>query len=84
MTIETDRFVYIFEFKFNRSVREALAQVRDNNYAEPFASSGKQVICIGANFSDKVRNLDSYQAVSPSELQGMDLSPKKSSRRSTR
>ena len=84
MTIETDRFVYVFEFKLNRSVREALAQIRDNNYAESFASSGKQVICIGANFSDKVRNLDSYQAVSPSELQGMDLSPKKSARRSTR
>ena len=60
MTIETADYVYIFEFKFDKTTDEALQQIKDNNYAEPFRASGKKIILVGANFSNKLRNIDNY------------------------
>ncbi len=60
MTIETDKYVYIFEFKFDKSAELALQQIKDNNYTLPFRSSGKQIVCLGVNFSSKIRNIDNY------------------------
>lgn len=60
MTIETADYVYIFEFKFDKTADEALQQIKDNNYAEPFRASGKRLVLIGANFSNKLRNIENY------------------------
>ncbi len=60
MTIETADYVYIFEFKFEHTADEALRQIKDNNYAEPFRASGKRIVLIGANFSNKLRNIENY------------------------
>lgn len=60
MTIETADYVYIFEFKFERTADEALQQIKDNHYAEPFRASGKKIILVGANFSNTLRNIERY------------------------
>jgi hypothetical protein len=60
MTIETANYVYIFEFKFNKSAAEALQQIKANNYAEPFRASGKKIVLIGANFNNEIRNIDEW------------------------
>ena len=61
MTIETSDYVYIFEFKFEKSADEALQQIKDKNYAEPFRTSGKKIVLIGANFNHSIRNIDEYK-----------------------
>lgn len=53
MEVFTPDFIYIFEFKFNRSVEEALAQIHERDYAGRHALDHRQVYLIGANFSDK-------------------------------
>ena len=58
MIIETPDYVYIFEFKYNGSAEEAMAQIKEKNYAQPFMSSGKKIALIGANFSGETRNID--------------------------
>lgn len=63
MTIETADYVYLFEFKFEKSAEEALKQIADKHYAEPFVASGKKIFCIGANFSSNIRNIDRYEVV---------------------
>ena len=60
MTMETADYVYIFEFKFEKSAEEALQQIKDNNYAEPFRTSGKKIFLIGANFDNTLRNIERY------------------------
>ena len=60
MTIETPDYVYIFEFKYNGSAEEAMEQIKDKNYAQPFMASGKKVALIGANFSGETRNIEKY------------------------
>lgn len=61
--VETDNFIYIFEFKQDKSADEALAQIEDKGYAVPFISSGKRIIKIGANFSTTERTLDGWKVV---------------------
>ena len=60
MTIETPDYVYVFEFKYNGTAEEAMAQIKEKNYVQPFLASGKKVALIGANFSGEKRNIDEY------------------------
>lgn len=61
MTIGTDRYIYIFEFKFNASAEIALKQIEDMGYADNFKEDSREVICIGASYSSEVRNIDSWK-----------------------
>ena len=60
LTVETDRFIYLFEFKIDRSAQIALTQIRDKGYWRKFLSSGKEIYLIGANFSTQTRTLSDY------------------------
>ena len=44
------RNIYIFEFKYNRSVHEAMDQIHSRDYAGRYAMDSRQVYLIGANF----------------------------------
>ena len=55
--VETDDFVYIFEFKVDKPAREALQQIEDKGYAAPFAADSRQVFKIGVSFDSGQRNL---------------------------
>ena len=60
MTVKTKDYIYIFEFKFNKSAEEALAQIDEKGYAEPFLSDGRQIVKVGVNFSTACRNIDRW------------------------
>ena len=55
--------VFIFEFKRDKSADEALQQIEEAKYAEPYRSSGKRIVKIGASFSTKERNLAEWKIV---------------------
>ncbi len=57
LTVETDSYVYVFEFKVNKPAREAIAQIREKGYWKQFQASGKQIYLIGACFSPAERAL---------------------------
>ena len=60
MTVKTKDYIYIFEFKFNKSAEEALAQINEKGYAEPFMSDGRSIVKVGVNFSTACRNIDRW------------------------
>ena len=60
MTVQTADYIYIFEFKFNKSAKEALAQINDRGYAERFATDGRKIIKVGVNYSTALRNIDDW------------------------
>ncbi len=60
LTIETSRFIYLIEFKLDGSAEEALAQIKQKHYDEPFKSSGKEIIKIGANFSSQTKSIETW------------------------
>ena len=60
MTIKTDKYIYIFEFKFNSTAEAALKQISDMGYADKFKNDKREIICIGVNYSSGDRNIDRW------------------------
>ena len=55
--VQTSDYVYIFEFKLNGTAEEALQQINDKDYAEPFKSDKRQIVKVGVEFSAETRNV---------------------------
>lgn len=62
MVLQTDKYVYVMEFKFDGTAEEALKQIEAKGYAAPFLNDPRQVVKIGVNFSSKTRNIDDWKA----------------------
>lgn len=60
MTLETQRFIYIFEFKLNKSAREALDQIKSKGYMRPFIADHREKILVGVNFSSEHCTIDDW------------------------
>ena len=56
--VETKKAVYVFEFKFNRSAKAAVRQIREKGYADAYKGGKRHVTLIGINFNAKKRNID--------------------------
>ncbi len=59
LKVETDRYIYIFEFKVNSTSMAAMEQIKEKKYWLPYSMSGKDIILIGSNFNTETRTLDS-------------------------
>lgn len=53
LEVFTTDYIYIFEFKYNKNVREAMAQIYSRDYAGRYALDKRTVYLIGANFNEK-------------------------------
>ncbi|MBQ4442152.1 MAG: AAA family ATPase [Bacteroidales bacterium] len=61
--LETADYIYIFEFKLDKSADEALAQIEEKQYALPFAQDSRKLYKIGVNFSSETRRIESWEVV---------------------
>ncbi|MCQ2315086.1 MAG: ATP-binding protein [Bacteroidales bacterium] len=61
--VETDDYVYIFEFKLDGTAAEALKQIEDKGYAEPYAADKRKLFKIGVGFSSEKKNIVEWEAV---------------------
>ncbi|MCQ2306788.1 MAG: ATP-binding protein [Bacteroidales bacterium] len=61
--VETDDYVYIFEFKLDGTAAEALKQIDDKGYAEPYAADPRKLFRIGVSFSSEKKNIVEWKAV---------------------
>ena len=59
--VETDKYVYLFEFKVESSADEALTQIRRHEYATRYAADRREVICVGVNFGRRKRNITEWK-----------------------
>lgn len=60
MLIKTQDYIYIIEFKLDKSAEEALQQIIDKQYAKPFENDGRPIYKIGVNFSTKTKRIDGW------------------------
>ncbi|RHR59015.1 AAA family ATPase [Parabacteroides sp. AF17-28] len=60
LVLQTNDFIYIMEFKLNGTAEEALRQINEKNYAQPFASDPRKLFKIGINFSNETRNIEQW------------------------
>jgi hypothetical protein len=57
---KTDTHVYIMEFKIGTS-EEALQQIKEKKYGQPYSDSGKEVVLVGIGIDPAKRNIASHQ-----------------------
>ena len=60
--VECPKYVYILEFKLNGSADAALQQVKDKDYAAPYAADQRTVVGIGINFSSEKGTIDGFKS----------------------
>ena len=47
---ENENFVFIFEFKLNKTAKIALEQIKKRDYYRRYMNSGKKIMLVGVNF----------------------------------
>ena len=58
IVVESDERVFIFELKVDKSAAEAIAQIKERGYADPYKALGKPIYLIGLNFKSATHSLD--------------------------
>ena len=53
LEVLTPDFIYVFEFNYNKSVREAIDQIQERDYAGRYALDKRTVYLVRANFDEK-------------------------------
>lgn len=61
--VETNDYVYIFEFKLDGTAAEALKQIETKGYAEPYAADSRKLFRIGVGFSSEMKNIAEWAVI---------------------
>lgn len=61
MVLKTDKTIYIFELKYNKSAEVAILQIKQKDYAKIYANDGRKIVKVGLNFSEDRRSLDNWK-----------------------
>lgn len=62
--VKTKDTIYVFEFKLDGSVSDALEQIDDKGYLIPYTADGRRLYKIGVNFDTVQRNLGEWKIIS--------------------
>jgi hypothetical protein len=61
--VETSDYVYIIEYKLDKTADAALQQIEEKHYADPYLSDPRKIVMVGMNFSSELRGLESWKMV---------------------
>ncbi|MCL2442005.1 MAG: ATP-binding protein [Treponema sp.] len=59
------KYIYIFEFKIDKPVEDAMWQIEDKDYASIYKDSGKELVKVGVIFSREMRNIVEWKITHP-------------------
>lgn len=59
--VETERFIYLFEFKRDESAEKALQQIKEKDYTLPFVADSRKLFKIGVSFDSEKRILSDWK-----------------------
>ena len=59
--VETPNYVYIFEFKLDGTVDEALQQIEDKGYARPYEADSRKLFKVGTVFSSETGTINEFK-----------------------
>lgn len=60
LVLKTKDYIYVMEFKLDGTAEQALQQIKEKGYAEPFHTDNRKILLVGANFSSETRNVDKW------------------------
>ncbi len=56
----TPKFIYIFEFKLDKSAEAAIVQIKEKEYYQKYLLEKKEVILVGVNFDSKTVQIENW------------------------
>ena len=59
--VESAEFVYIFEFKRDKSAEEALLQIENSGYAKPYSADKRKILKVGVSFDSSKRTIGEWK-----------------------
>ncbi len=62
LTVETEKFLYLMEFKLDEPAENAIEQIKNRDYVKPYANSTKTIYLVGIGFSKVERNVAAWEA----------------------
>ena len=60
MVLQTNDYIYIFEFKINLPAEAAARQIEERDYALPFANDPRRLFRVAVSFNIEKRNIDQW------------------------
>ncbi len=60
LRIETPKFIYIIELKYDSTPEVALTQINEKEYARKFTTDSRKLFKIGVSFSSETRRIESW------------------------
>ena len=61
--VQTPDYIYVFEFKLDKPVEDAMAQIDDKGYAIPYQADQRKLYMVGVVFSTEKRNIVDWKIV---------------------
>ena len=61
--IETGQYIYIFEFKLDGTAKDALQQIDDRHYPQPYITDTRTLYKVGCTFSSKTGTIEEWQVI---------------------
>ena len=61
VVVKTKDTIYVFEFKFDGTPEEALAQIDSKQYAILYQSDGRRIVKVGVNFDSDMRTIGGWK-----------------------
>lgn len=58
--LELDQYIYIMEFKLDKSANSAIQQIKEQGYIESYLEKGKEVILLGISFDSTIKNVSDW------------------------
>ena len=59
--VKTSDYIYVFEFKLDKPIEDAMSQIDDKGYAIPYAADNRKLYKIGVVFSTEKRNVSDWK-----------------------
>ena len=60
LLIQTPKFIYIIELKYDATPEEALRQIDEKDYPRKFSTDTRTLFKIGVSFSSKTRRIEAW------------------------
>ncbi len=60
IVLKTSDYIYVMEVKLDGSAEEAIRQIEEKGYAEPYAVDSRRLFKVGVNFSSASRGVEEY------------------------
>lgn len=59
--VKTRKYIYVFEFKLDGNVDDALKQIDEKGYLIPYTTDSRKLIKVGVSFDSKERNIGKWK-----------------------